>query len=144
MNVFTIGFTQSTAEHFFTRLQKAKVKRVMDVRLHNVSQLAGFAKKDDLHYFLRVIGGIDYVHVPELAPTQTLLDAVKKKRGDWGRFEWQFLQLMADRRIEKLRKRKNLDHACLLCSEDKPPRCHRRLILEYLQKHWGDLDVVHL
>jgi len=144
MKLFTIGFTKTSAESFFGRLQKAGVKKVADVRLNNVSQLAGFAKKDDLRYFLRAICGIGYEHHPELAPTQEMLDAYKKRRGDWAEYERRFLDLMANRRIEETVARETLDGACLLCSEDKPHHCHRRLVAEYLKEKWGDLEVVHL
>jgi uncharacterized protein (DUF488 family) len=144
MKVFTIGFTKSSAEAFFGRLKKAGVRKIADVRLNNVSQLAGFAKKDDLRYFLRAICGIDYQHHPDLAPTQDMLDAYKKERGDWAEYERRFLGLMASRRIEETVAREALDGACLLCSEDKPHHCHRRLVAEYLREKWGDLEIVHL
>lgn len=144
MKVFTIGFTKSSAESFFTRLKKAGVKSVLDVRLNNVSQLAGFAKKDDLRYFLKAIAGIDYAHEPKLAPTQEMLDGYKKAGGDWADYEKRFLALMAERRIEESVPRSSLDTACLLCSEDTPKQCHRRLVVEYLQQKWGDLEVAHL
>ena len=144
MKVFTIGFTKTTAESFFGRLQRAGVKKVLDVRLNNVSQLAGFAKKEDLRYFLRAIAGIDYVHEPLLAPTQEMLDAYKKEGGDWTDYEKRFLFLMESRRIEAVLPRALFEDACLLCSEDKPQHCHRRLVVDYLRAKWGDLDVQHL
>ncbi len=144
MKVFTIGFTKTSAESFFNRLQKAGVKKVVDVRLNNVSQLAGFAKKDDLRYFLQAICGIDYVHQPEFAPTQKMLDAYKKDRGDWTEYEKRFLELMANRHIEEVVAREALDGACLLCSEEKPHHCHRRLVAEYLKEKWRNLEVSHL
>jgi len=144
MKVFTIGFTKTSAESFFTRLQKAGVKKVVDVRLNNVSQLAGFAKKDDLHYFLRAICGIDYVHQLKFAPTQEMLDAYKKQRGDWAEYERRFMELMANRHVEGVVARDALDGACLLCSEDRPHHCHRKLVAEYLQEKWGNLQIFHL
>ena len=144
MKVFTIGFTKTSAEAFFQRLQKAGVKKVIDVRLNNVSQLAGFAKKDDLRFFLKAICGIDYEHQPEFAPTQPMLDAYKKQQGDWAEYEKLFLELVAKRRIEQALSREVLDGACLLCSEDKPHHCHRRLVVEYLREKWGDLEIAHL
>ncbi|MDD5468008.1 MAG: DUF488 domain-containing protein [Anaerolineales bacterium] len=144
MKVFTIGFTKTSAESFFTRLQKAGVKKLIDVRLNNVSQLAGFAKRDDLRYFLNTICGIEYAHLLELAPTQEMLDAYKKQKGQWADYEKQFLELMKNRRIEETITRAILDGACLLCSEKKPNYCHRRLVAEYLKSKWGDLDIVHL
>ncbi len=144
MQIFTIGFTNKKAQHFFERLQHAGVKRVVDVRLNNISQLAGFTKKDDLKYFLQAIGGIDYVHVPELAPTKDLLDAYKKFKGDWNVYEREFLELMARRRIESTLTKDLIDEGCLLCSEDKPHHCHRRLVAEYLQRHWAQVSIEHL
>ena len=145
IDLYTIGFTKKKAGYFFGKLQQAGVKRVLDVRLNNVSQLAGFAKKDDLVYFLKQLGGMDYIHLEELAPTQEILDAYKKKKGDWEVYEKQFLGLMKQRRIEEKLSKETLDGGCLLCSEDKPHHCHRRLVAEYLQKKWErEIRVTHL
>jgi len=144
MKIFTIGFTNKKAESFFENLRRAGVKRVVDVRLNNVSQLAGFSKRDDLKYFLRAIAHIEYVHRPDLAPTKDLLDAYKKHKGDWSTYEREFLDLMARRHIESAVPKELVDQSCLLCSEDKPHRCHRRLVAEYLQQHWGDVSIEHL
>nr|WP_210202262.1 MULTISPECIES: DUF488 domain-containing protein [unclassified Mesorhizobium] len=145
MNVSTIGFTKSNAENFFERLLKSGVKKVVDVRLHNTSQLAAFAKADDLAYFLKKIGGIQYVHQPILAPTDNILKAYKKEKGDWGVYQERFLDLMAERKIEQRLKPEMLAGACLLCSEATPHHCHRRLVCEYLNDKWGDaLSVRHL
>lgn len=144
MRIFTIGFTKKSAETFFSLLSGSGAKRLLDVRLNNVSQLAGFAKKDDLKYFLRAICGIDYIHLPELAPTQPMLDAYKKEKGDWTAYEVQFLDLMKSRAIEKSLSKDVLADACLLCSEDKPQHCHRRLVAEYLRDSWGGVDIIHL
>ena len=144
MKIFTIGFTKKSAETFFTRLKSAGVKRLVDVRLNNVSQLAGFTKKDDLRYFTKAICSIDYVHLPDLAPTQDILDAYKKDRGDWSLYERQFLDLMRSRRVEERVSRELLDGGCLLCSEEKPDHCHRRLVAEYLKEKWGDIEIEHI
>ena len=144
MKIFTIGFTKKTAEDFFSRLKTAGVERIADVRLNNVSQLAGFAKKDDLRYFAKTICGIDYVHLPVLAPESEMLDEYKKKTHDWPTYEARFNALMRDRQIEEALSAGQLDGACLLCSEDKPHHCHRRLVAEYLQNAWGNVDIVHL
>jgi uncharacterized protein (DUF488 family) len=144
MRVCTIGFTQKNAEDFFTRLQRAGVKRVVDVRLNNVSQLAGFAKRDDLKYFLKSIIGADYVHSAILAPTQEILDEFKKHKGDWQVYEEKFLGLMHERQIEKQVPRGIIEDGCLLCSEDKPHFCHRRLVAEYLSSKWGNVTIQHL
>ena len=139
MKIFTIGFTKKSADTFFTLLTNAGVKRLVDVRLKNDSQLAGFSKKEDLRYFAKSICGIDYVHVPTLAPTADILDAYKKHKGDWGLYERQFLELMRSRRIEETVSPEMLEGGCLLCSEEKPDHCHRRLVAEYLKEKWGDL-----
>ncbi|WP_439577210.1 DUF488 domain-containing protein [Elioraea sp.] len=144
MKLFTIGFTRKTAQKFFGLLRGSGAKRVVDVRLNNVSQLAGFAKRDDLAFFLKEVADMDYVHVPELAPTQEMLDAYKKEKGDWKQYEQRFLGLMRERKIEERLPRSIFDGSCLLCSEDKPHHCHRRLVAEYLQQHWGDIEVKHL
>ncbi len=144
MKIYTIGFTKTSAESFFARLREADVRKVIDVRLNNVSQLAGFAKKNDLRYFLGKICSIDYEHHPELAPTKDILDAYKKKKGSWTNYETRFLDLMRRRRIENTLKRDIVAGGCLLCSEDTPHQCHRRLVAEYLQDEWGDLEIVHL
>ena len=144
MMVFTIGFTKTNAEQFFTRLKQPGLQRVVDTRLNNVSQLAGFTKKDDLRYFLREVGQIDYVHLPTLAPTQEMLNAYKKNGGDWDTYEKQFLALMAERRIETSIDKNLVAGACLLCSEATPHHCHRRLVAEYLRGKWGDVEIQHL
>ena len=135
MKIFTIGFTQKSAETFFTSLASAGVQRLLDVRLRNVSQLAGFTKKEDLRYFTKAICGMDYHHLPELAPTDEILDSYKKKKSLWRDYEKNFLILLRTRQIEKTLKKSLLDGGCLLCSEETPEQCHRRLVAEYLQSH---------
>jgi uncharacterized protein (DUF488 family) len=144
MTVFTIGFTKKTARDFFSKLKQSGARRLIDVRLNNVSQLAGFAKKDDLRYFLDAICQMEYLHNPSLAPTQSLLDAYKKKKGDWNVYEDRFLALMQERHIEDAISREELDGACLLCSEETPDHCHRRLVAEYLRNKWGNLEIKHI
>jgi uncharacterized protein (DUF488 family) len=144
VKIYTIGFTKKSAEAFFTRLSRAGVKRVIDIRLNNVSQLAGFAKRDDLRYFLRTIGGIDYFHRPDLAPTQEILDVFKKSKGGWPVYERDFLALLTSREVEKTVTPELLHEACLLCSEEKPAQCHRRLVAEYLRSKWGDVEIIYL
>jgi uncharacterized protein (DUF488 family) len=145
MNTYTIGFTNKPAERFFHLLSENHVKRVVDVRLHNVSQLSGFAKRDDLRFFLRELCSVDYVPVGDLAPTKDILDAYKKKEIKWDRYENEFLNLMARRRIERTIQPDLLIDGCLLCSEHEPHYCHRRLVVEYLNAHWETkLNVLHL
>lgn len=145
MEIFTIGFTQSSAEHFFGRIRRAGVRRLVDVRLNNVSQLAAFAKRDDLAYFLRELCDAEYVHEPLLAPTQDILDAYKKHKGDWSVYEPQFLKLMEERHIEDELAPSDFETpSVLLCSEATPEHCHRRLVVEYLQRKWPKVRIVHL
>lgn len=146
MEIFTIGFTKTTAEDFFGRLKANRIERLLDVRLNNRSQLAGFAKRDDLEYFLRELIGAAYEHEPRLAPSQEILDSYKKKGAmPWAEYEERFLALMRQRSIETELNRSGFDkRTVLLCSEDTPDRCHRRLVAEYLAEHWGDIEIVHL
>ena len=145
MEIYSIGFTQSTAANFFRRLKEAGIRQLLDVRLNNVSQLAGFAKRDDLSFFLKEICGAEYRHEPLLAPNQEMLDTYKKQKGSWQEYELRFLSLMSHRKIEE-----NIDKTLfdvptvLLCSEHTAEHCHRRLVLEYLQNKWNDVEIVHL
>ncbi|CAM00214.1 hypothetical protein SACE_0878 [Saccharopolyspora erythraea NRRL 2338] len=117
---------------------------LVDIRLNNVSQLAGFAKRDDLRYFLGELCGMSYTHRPDLAPTQPMLDDYKKQRTGWAMYENRFLELMEQRRIEDAVPREQFGNAVLLCSEDKPHHCHRRLVAEYLAQHWDNVAIEHL
>ncbi|GIW13750.1 MAG: hypothetical protein KatS3mg062_1189 [Tepidiforma sp.] len=144
MRVATIGFTKKSAEQFFGLLRESGARRLVDVRLHNVSQLAGFTKKDDLAYFVRELCGMDYVHLPELAPTEALLDGYRKAKQGWPWYERAFFALLAERRVEERVPRELVDGAVLLCSEATADRCHRRLTAEYFAERWGGLEIVHL
>lgn len=144
IKVFTIGFSKKSARDFFKILQQAGVKRVVDIRLNNVSQLAGFTKKDDLEFFLHAIAGIEYIHRPELAPTKEILDGYKKKKLSWPEYEERFSKLMSQRQLETLVKPDELSNACLLCSEPKADKCHRRLVAEYLRSKWANIEICHL
>jgi len=144
MKVFTIGFTKKSAREFFDKLRRPGLARLLDVRLNNVSQLAGFTKRDDLLFFCRAILSIEYLHLPELAPTQLMLDEYKKNAGDWFDYEAKFLALMSERKVEDNIVRELIDGGCLLCSEPTPENCHRRLVAEYLRSKWGDLEIEHI
>lgn len=145
ITIYTIGFAKKTAQEFFEKLQRAGVNRLIDVRLNNVSQLAGFTKKKDLEYFLRVIAGIDYAHFDELAPTKDILDSFKKqKEMDWADYERRFNALMEQRSPETHHLPDEFDQACLLCSEATPENCHRRLVAEHLRRRWGNVEIKHL
>ena len=144
MRISTIGFTRKPARRFFEMLRESGVKRVVDVRLNNGSQLSGFAKQDDLAWFLGEICDIDYVHLPSLAPTRELLSDYRKGRIDWTGYAACFLELMHERRIEETISAETVSDSCLLCSEDQPHNCHRRLVAEYLNERWGGVEIRHL
>ena len=144
LHTFTIGFTKKSAKSFFTKLNDAGVVRIVDVRLNNSSQLAGFAKRDDLEFFLKGLYDIEYVHLPELAPTKCILDEYKKNQGDWSVYEQEFLELMDKRSIQTSVPRELIEGGCLLCSEHLPEQCHRRLVVEYLARHWGNIQTTHI
>ncbi len=145
MEIYTIGFTQTTAERFFTRLANARIERLLDVRLNNTSQLAGFAKAQDLPYFARRLVGAAYEHEPLLAPTQGILDAYKKHKGDWVAYEREFQALLERRRIHEALSPASFERrTVLLCSEAEPVHCHRRLVGEFLAERWSDVEIAHL
>ena len=144
MPLYTIGFTEKSAEEFFTLLQKAKVRRVLDIRLNNRSQLAGFSKSRDLAYFLRVIGGIEYRHVENMAPTAEMLESYRGAKAKWPEYETTFRALLEERELARSVQPAELSGACLLCSEHTPEHCHRRIVAEYLREHFPEIEIVHL
>jgi uncharacterized protein (DUF488 family) len=144
ITLFTIGFTQKSAEEFFATLRQAGIRILIDVRLNNVSQLAGFTKRDDLAFFVREVCGCQYEHRPAFAPTKAILDDYKKKAISWSEYEERFRVLISERQIEREVDIERLDHACLLCSEPTASHCHRRLVAEYLKSRLGHIQVVHL
>ena len=146
MEIYSIGFTKTTAESFFGRLKASGVRRLLDVRRNTSSQLAGFAKDRDLPYFLRELIGAEYAHEPLLAPTDELLGAYKRQGAmSWTDYEARFIALLRERHVEqRLEPEAFLTPTVLLCSEATPEHCHRRLALEYLAKHWDDVQIVHL
>lgn len=145
MEIYTIGFTKKTAEEFFGGLKRAGIRRLLDIRLNNSSQLAGFTKRDDLRYFLREICGAEYEHEPLLAPTEEILAAFKKGKGSWAEYERKFFALMRERQVEERIDRESFQvPTVLLCSEPTAEHCHRRLVAEYLQERWGEVQIVHL
>ncbi len=145
MEIYSIGFTQKSASQFFGTLKTHGIERLLDVRLNNTSQLAAFAKQADLAYFLREICGAAYEHEPLLAPTQEILNDFKKKKGDWDAYEKAFIGLMRARKIDSVIDKESFNRkTVLLCSEPTAEHCHRRLVLEYLQKHWAGVEIHHL
>ena len=143
---YSIGFTKHSARDFFESLKQARIERLVDVRLNNVSQLSGFAKRNDLAYFLESICSVEYVHEPVMAPTAELLDAYRKRRIAWEEYEREFFDLIRKRSIGDKFAPEFFDRrTVLLCSEHTPDQCHRRLVLEYLQRTWGgELAIRHL
>jgi len=145
MEVCTIGFTKKSAAQFFGALRDADIQQLVDIRLNNVSQLAGFTRRGDLPFFLRELCGAGYVHEPLLAPTQDLLDDYRKNGTDWSEYERRFNALMTERRVEEVIDRNLFSTpTVLLCSEPTAARCHRRLVVEYLSAKWGPIAVSHL
>ena len=145
MKLRTIGFTQRSAEDFFETLKRAGIDRLIDVRLNNISQLAGYSKKDDLRYFLRSICGIDYHHELSLSPTKEMLDTYRAGKIDWKDYEPQFRALLRERKVERTLNRDLFaGHPVLLCSEFEADHCHRRIVAEYLAKKWGGIEIEHL
>ncbi|MHA0985394.1 DUF488 domain-containing protein (plasmid) [Kosakonia cowanii] len=138
IKIHTIGFTKKTAEHFFNALKKNGVIRIIDTRLNNYSQLSGFAKAKDLEFFLKKICDIDYIYRSELAPTKKILDDYKDKKITWEQYALEYLNLMEQRLISSKLSSIDVDDGCLLCSEDKPHHCHRRLLAEYLKQQWSN------
>lgn len=145
MEIFTIGFTQKSAAQFFDAITRADIGRLLDIRLNNTSQLAGFAKRDDLEYFLREICEAEYLHEPAFAPTKDILDAYKKGSMPWNEFAKRFRALLEERQAEGAVEKPFFDvPTVLLCSEPTAEHCHRRLVAEHLKKKWGDVKITHL
>ncbi len=144
MKLYTIGFTQKTAEEFFGLLEKNGIKKLVDTRINNVSQLAGFAKGNDLKYFVRRILQINYEHRKTFAPTKELLAEYRKGSMTWTEYEKEYLTLLNDRQILNGLDISHLEDACLLCSEHEPHHCHRRLLAEYLKEKFPSIEIIHL
>lgn len=145
MNIYTIGFTKKNAETFFNFIKSQEISTLIDVRLNNVSQLAGFAKRDDLKFFLREICQTEYVHLPDLAPTKDILSNYKKGIITWDNYEEEFMSLMVKRNVERTIDKTLINNGCLLCSEHEPHFCHRRLVVDYLNQTTDlKLKVKHL
>lgn len=147
MKLYTIGFTKKDARTFFELLRSHGVKKVLDIRLNNVSQLAGFAKGHDLQYFLDSILGVGYAHDTRFAPTKDLLDRYKQNKVNWSAYETEFNNLLGKRNcIDVIRGEYagDLDGLCLLCSEEKASNCHRRLVAEYIQREIEGVDLIHI
>ncbi len=142
--IFTIGFTKKSLRDFVETLRRAGVRRIVDVRLRNTSQLAGWSKQPDFAYLLEEGFGVAYEHHPEFAPTDELLDDYKKDH-DWSRYEERFNRLLAERGPEaEARELLKKDSICLLCAEPTADKCHRRMVAEYMRSLAPETEVRHL
>jgi len=144
IKLYTIGFTKSPARKFFGRLTTAGVTRVLDTRLNRISQLSGFAKQEDLRYFLSEVSNITYDIEDALAPTADILDAYRKKEISWDEYARRYLDLLVKREIDRKLRIEDLHQTCLLCSEATPEHCHRRLAANFLAESRSDVQIVHL
>jgi len=144
IKVFTIGYAGKNAREFFAILKQSGIRKVIDVRLYNTSQLAGFTKRQDIEYFLQTIVNAKYIHLPIMAPTKQLLNDYKKRLINWQQYETQFKEVITQRQIEKHLVPQDIDMSCFLCSEAKANNCHRRLVAEYLAKVWQNVSIHHL
>ncbi len=142
--LFTIGFAGKSAEQFFSSMQSNRIKLLIDVRLSNESQLAGYTKKKDLAYFLSAICSAGYLHAEQFAPTKQLMDAYKGKKLSWDAYVREYLGILAERDVKSGLGGLELDHSCLLCSEAKPTHCHRRLLAEFIAENIPDIQIIHL
>ena len=145
MTIYTIGFTKKSAKEFFETLRGSGAKHLLDIRLHNESQLAGFTKRNDLRYFLGYIVNMEYHEVPILAPEDSFLSEYRKT-GDWAKFEQSYLELIRRRQVEHhIAPALFRDGVVLLCTEAEPNHCHRRLAAEYLVRSlFPNANIEHL
>jgi uncharacterized protein (DUF488 family) len=144
IKLYTIGFTGKPAEKFFNLLRDAGVKKIVDTRINNVSQLSGFAKGIDLQFFAKEIGNMSYVHKIDFAPTKELLSLYRDNKMTWQQYEIEYLNLLDMRKVAQKTNIEKLHENCLLCSEHTPEKCHRRLLAEYLKHVNGNIDIIHL
>lgn len=144
MKIYTIGFTKKNAQEFFEILRRNKIRQLIDARLNNTSQLAGFTKRGDIEYFLKELCDIDYYHFGFLAPTKEIRGGYIKEK-NWDVYANGYVNLLEERRVlEKLDRSFFERETCILCSESSPEYCHRRLVAEYLKKHWDNVEIIHL
>ena len=146
ITLYTIGFTKKNAQKFFELLKNAGVRKLVDIRINNASQLAGFAKGTDLKFFMKAICNAEYEHITELAPTKELLKNYQDKVIDWNGYTVVFKKILQDRHIAERFNVENFDNCCFLCTEDTPEQCHRRLVAEFFKAKNPDKDIriVHL
>ena len=144
IRLYTIGFTHKSAQQFFELLKTNEVVKIVDTRINHTSQLSGFAKGSDLAFFAKEVGNMGYVHQIDLAPTKELLEKYRKELISWEEYEVEYLNLLDIRKIAQKIDVETLHQNCLLCSEHTPEKCHRRLLAEYLQQRFQDIEIHHL
>jgi len=142
--LYTIGFTKKSAKKFFDLLKKNKVRKIIDTRLKSESQLSGFAKGTDLKYFAKEFFNIDYIHRLDFAPTKEILNSYRKKEITWDEYTIQYLKLLENRKLDGKISFRDLNNSCLLCSEEKPDKCHRKLLAEFIKQKYPDIKIIHL
>jgi len=143
MNIYTIGFTKKSAREFFELLLDNDIKKIIDIRLRNNSQLAGFAKAKDLKYFLEEIDDIAYIHKPEFAPSKELLNSWRNDEITWKEYEKIYLNDLKNKVDFNKLEIDIFDNSCLLCSENLPEKCHRRLLAEFIDKKSPEKVQIH-
>jgi len=142
--IYTIGFAGKSAKLFFSLLEDNNIKKLIDIRLNNISQLAAYTKKEDLEFFLKKILSCEYTHRPDLAPTELILKNYRNKIIDWKIYSDEYIKLLNSRNITSYLEEDKIINSVFLCSEHLPKFCHRRLLVEYLQKKWNDFEIIHL
>lgn len=144
--LYTMGFTKKSAERFFGLILENRIEMLVDVRLNNSSQLAGFTKGEDLAFFLGKLCGCKYCHREDMAPTKEILDAYKKGKISWEEYEERFVPLIESRGIidKFLREVGGYDRVLLLCSEPTPEKCHRRLLAEMIARTGDNIEIKHI
>lgn len=143
MKLFTIGTSKKKPEEFFDLLMNNKVKTVIDVRLMDGFS-SGYARKSFLPYFLKQIAGINYCEMKQCAPTKGIYDAYRDEKITWREYRKQYWNIIKERDIIKDFSKKILNRACLLCYEAESDYCHRRILAEYLKRHFDEIEIVHL
>jgi len=144
IQLFTIGFTGKSAEDFFGKIKQANVKKIIDTRLWATSQLAAFARKKDLPFFLKQLCDVAYEYSEICAPTQDILKAYKEEKITWAEYECEYKALINTRDLEEHFRPQDMEGACLLCACKDESKCHRRLLAEFFQEKWPNVQVTHL
>ena len=144
ISLYTLGFTKKNASKFFGLLEQNNIKRLVDIRINTSSQLSGFAKDEDLKYFLERIVHIEYIYIPDFAPTKELFNSYREKKLSWEEYEIEYQNLIRTRKVREKYSVDDFDGNCFLCSEDLPDKCHRRLLVEYLKNNRDDIIIKHL